>query len=106
MTATGEVMGEPSRHDNATDLLLQEASQPVPQTASCPQTGWQQAQTHSQWDGTTTVLRAVRVLNNTVFMATDKGSTIIIFTVQTGNTAVSSSPSPGARQPVSYKARI
>ena len=34
-----------------------------------------------------TVLRAARVLNNTVFMATDKGSTIIIFTVQTGNTS-------------------
>ena len=51
VTATGEVTGEPSRHDNATDLLLQEASQPVPQTASCPQTGWQQAQNHSHWDG-------------------------------------------------------
>ena len=53
-----------------------------------------------------TALQAVHVLNNMVFTATDKCSTIIIFTVQTGSTAVSGTPSPGARQPVSYSARV
>lgn len=43
VTATVEVMGEPSRYDNTRDLLVLEASQPV-LPASCLQTDQQQAQ--------------------------------------------------------------
>ena len=104
VTVTGEVVGEPSCHDKACDLPVQKAANLFSQQAMLKPLGWHHMARACSVPGT--VLRAIRVLNSTVFTATDKGSTIIIFTVQTGSTAVSDTPSPGASQPVSYSIRV